>query len=418
MIGQNIICFGSENWDYNGFQQNTMRLLSRDNNVLYFNAIGARKITFRLSQLRFYTKRIRRILQQNSKPSENTMVLNPRIIPLVYNDLIAKINKILLKTQFAKVFSKTSFQDYILWIGTPTAVFLLDLLDPVLTVYNPVDRYYSFSFVNSPKIINHEQQIAKKSDVILCTSDGIRDDLLPYNQNCYTITHGVHFDHFHSAYGSTDTPEKIRDIPKPIIGYFGKLMSDFVNHDLLYEVATRYPHANVVLIGKKLPDLNKLGSLPNVHLCGFVDHRELPLYLKEFAVCLIPYHINKANEACDPIKLREYLCLGKPVVSVDLPEVRKLDGLVYIAESENDYVEKVGKAMNEAAPNLIKARMLAAKESDWSAKIVEISGIINEAIVRKRGYESCLSISNIRDSVELDNHRVSLTNDEPETRAK
>ena len=84
-------------------------------------------------------------------------------------------------------------------------------------------------------------------------------------------------------------------------------------------------------------------------------------------------------EGVDPIKLREYLCLGKPVVGVDLPEVRKLDGLVYVAKNDNDYIHKVGKAMEENSPSLIEKRINAAQQCDWSVKIEEISNIICNA---------------------------------------
>ena len=84
-------------------------------------------------------------------------------------------------------------------------------------------------------------------------------------------------------------------------------------------------------------------------------------------------------EGVDPIKLREYLCLGKPIVSVNLPEVKKLEKYVYIGNNEDDFVTKVGNALNEKDLNLIKHRIRVAKESDWSNKIIHISYLIDTA---------------------------------------
>jgi glycosyltransferase involved in cell wall biosynthesis len=279
--------------------------------------------------------------------------------------------------------SKLNFKNYILWIGTPSAAFLLDIFDPTLLIYNPVDRYYAFPFVNSVKTRNYERQIAANSDVIICTAEAIRKDLLPYNEYSFTVTHGVDFNHFHSALSGSNVPEDIKDIPKPIIGYFGGL-SDRVNYRLLSKIEIRYPNASIVLIGKKLQDLGKLEKLPNVHILGYRDLSVLPHYLKQFSVCLIPYHVNELMEGVDPIKLREYLCLGKAVVSVDLPEVRKLEGLVYIGKNEEDYIVKVGKAMEENSASLIEERIRAAKQSDWPVKIEQISNIVFDAFDRKR----------------------------------
>ena len=380
--GQNIICFGSESWAYTGFQQTVMRLLARENKVLYVNALGSRKVSLDSSQFLFYLKRAGRLFQKSIEKSTNTLIYNPSIIPLVYSSLVTRINRMLIRTQFSRLISKMNFQKHILWIGTPTVAPLLDVFDPVLTVYNPVDRYYAFQFVNSIKIRNYERKIAEKADVIICTSEAIKKDLSPYNENCVTVTHGVDFDHFNSALTLDKVPEDIKDIPKPVIGYFGGL-SERVNYNLMYDVAIEYPNANVVLIGKKTSNLGKIEKLANVHVLGFKDFASLPSYLKHFTVSLIPYHVNELMEGVDPIKLREYLCLGKPVVTVDLPEVGKFRDLLYIGENEIDFVDKISKAMQEDNPSLIERRIQEAKRSDWNNKIGEISRIINGAFARR-----------------------------------
>ena len=385
ITGQNIICFGSaRSWNYTGFQQTVMRLLARDNRVLYVNALGSRRVSLKLSELPWYLKRAQRLFQKNIEQSSEFMVYNARIIPLVYNDIINKINKILLQKQFLTLISKMNFENYILWIGTPTVAFALDLFNPMLIVYNPVDRYYAFPFVDRSKIRKYERQIATKSDIIFCTSEAIKKDLLPYNEYCHTITHGVDFHRFNSALESDIIPDDIKAIGQPIIGFFGGL-DDWVNDGLLYNLAIRYPDANIVLIGRKLRDLSRLERLPNIHFLGFKNPEDLPLYLKQFRVCLIPYVINERLVAVDPIKLREYLAMGKPVVSVDLPEVRKLGDLVYIAENEMDFVAKVGVAMGENSELLINERILEAKRNDWGIKMEDISGIIRDTFARKKG---------------------------------
>jgi glycosyltransferase involved in cell wall biosynthesis len=360
-----------------------MRLLARDNRVLYVNALGSRRVSLKLSELPWYLKRAQRLFQKNSEQSSKFMVHNLRIIPFVYNGIIHKINKILIQKQFWALISRIGFGNYILWIGTPTVAFALDLFDPVLTVYNPVDRYYAFPFVNRVKIREYERYIATKSDIIFCTSEAIRKDLLPYNEYCHTITHGVDFHRFNSALESDIIPGDIKAIGQPIIGFFGGL-DDWVNDDLLYNLAIRYPDANIVLIGRKLRDLSRLERLRNIHFLGFKNPEDLPLYLKQFRVCLIPYVINERLVAVDPIKLREYLAMGKPVVSTDLPEVRRLGHLVYIAENENDFVAKVGIAMGENSELLINERILQAKRNDWGIKIEEISEIVEAAFSRKK----------------------------------
>ncbi len=373
--GQNILCFGSENWMYPGFQQTIMRKLSTKNRVIYVNSIGTRRFTIKGSQIKFYIKRIKSFISTNKNSGYAAGVYSPRIIPIVYNNMISRINKQLIKIQFKNILSRHRFKSYILWIGTPTASFILDCFSPELIVYHPVDRYSEFPFVNQSKIRIFESIIAKRADVILCTSDAIRNDLIDYNKNAYTVCHAVEFNHFHIAGLSKYVPEDIKTIPKPIIGYFGGL-SDRVNFRLIKKLSLRYSYASIVLIGNKLTNTDELERLKNVYILGHKKYKILPFYLKEFSVCLIPYHVNELMKGVDPIKLREYLCLGKPVVSVDLPEVRKLEDIVYIASGEDDFVLKVDHALSENLRDKVKDRVMIAKSSDWDNKMIEISEIL------------------------------------------
>jgi glycosyltransferase involved in cell wall biosynthesis len=296
-----------------------------------------------------------------------------------------KLNKSIMRAQFSRLLSRLEFNNYILWIGTPTAAFFLDIFDPSVLIYNPVDRFSEFSFANSAKIINYERYIASRSDAIICTADAIRRDLEPYNSNCFTVTHGVDVNHFHSALHNSSVPEDIKNIPGPIIGYFGGL-TEWMNWGLLLDVSIRYPDANLVFIGKRSSDvegLAKLDKQSNVHFLGYKDYKVLPDYLKQFTVCLIPFIINDLILAVDPTKLREYLAMGKPVVSTALPEVKKLQDVVYIGENKEDFLDKIGKAISEDDPSLTEERIRAAWRSDWRVKIEEISAIVNEAIARR-----------------------------------
>jgi hypothetical protein len=385
--GHKIICFGSEKWQYPGLQQTIMRFLSQGNKIIYVNSLGTRKVSLRFSQFGYYLKQIlRRFSNNNSKnksATNNVIVCNPWIIPLVYSDTITKFNRILIRRQFAGLLPMLDFRRYILWLGTPTAAFLQDLFDPELLLYNPVDRYYAFPFVDREKLRYYEHEIVRRTDVNICTSDAIRNDLLPYNEHSFTVSHGVDFEHFNSALHNDNIPEDIKNIAKPIIGYFGGL-STRVNFRLISRIAEAYPQANIVLIGRKLTDLTELTKYNNVNIIDYKNFGELPLYLKEFTVCMIPYHVNELMEGVDPIKLREYLCTGKPVISVNLPEVRKFEKLVYIGLNEDDFVNKVGDALEEKSLSLIEERISVAKKSDWAFKIDEISEIIENAIIRKK----------------------------------
>jgi hypothetical protein len=85
---------------------------------------------------------------------------------------------------------------------------------------------------------------------------------------------------------------------------------------------TRHPTpASVVLIGKVDVAVSRLGKEKNIFILGPKPFQELPSYLAHFSIGLIPFVVNDLTKAVNPIKLREMLAAGVPVVSTALPEV-------------------------------------------------------------------------------------------------
>jgi glycosyltransferase involved in cell wall biosynthesis len=370
---RDIICFGASTWDYPGFQQTSMKYLSENNRILYVLPIGTRKIVLSFETIKKCIEKAKRMMFNEIVEEKNVTFLNPKLLPFIYNPLIENINKKIIGSQILSRVKDMKLNDYILWIGTPTAFFMLDVLDPKFIIYNPVDRFSEFPFVNRTKIKQYERIIAEKSDIILCTSEAIGEDLAPYNQRSRVLHHWVDTSHFEKGLQSEWIPEDIAKIEPPILGYYGTTASGRLDIDLLRSIAIRYPKANVVVIGSRPEGTAKLNSLSNVHFLGRKKFDVIPFYLKRFTVCLIPFLVNDLTRAIDPIKLREYLSMGKPVVSVDLPEIRKLAHLMFIAKDREDFLDKVRTAMDEDSPQMRQLRMEEAKNNDVVIRLKELS---------------------------------------------
>jgi glycosyltransferase involved in cell wall biosynthesis len=114
---------------------------------------------------------------------------------------------------------------------------------------------------------------------------------------------------------------------------------------------------------------------------GRKRYEDLPGYCKAFDVALMPFKVNELTLNANPLKVREYLAAGLPVVSTDIPEVRKV-GLCKVATSTEDFVRKVDECLAEGAgPSRERAERIF--HESWDAKVEEIRQFVGEAMLKK-----------------------------------
>jgi glycosyltransferase involved in cell wall biosynthesis len=381
--GMPIVCFGSERWEYPGFQQRVMRALSDRNAVTFVNPIGVRSLSWSPANLAVYLRKAATSIQGATTADPHATVVNPRIVPLVYSPAAMALNALLLRRQLRAAIDESRRRDTLLWIGTPTAAPFIHLFRPRLAVYNPVDRYQSFSFANKEGILRYSARAAASCDLAICTSDAIHADVAPHSRRAVVVPHAVDFAHFNAALQRNTRPADLPDDGTPVIGYVGAL-SDWVDFDLIAATARAFPNCHVVLVGPTVRAMDALQSLPNLRWLGRKPFAEIPDYVRWFDVALIPFLVNDLTVGVDPIKLREYLCTGRPCVCTPLPEIEKLRDLVYLAPTASDFIAQVGRALAEKDPEPVEARIQNARAADWPIRINEIRDILNRSLSEKR----------------------------------
>ena len=246
-------------------------------------------------------------------------------------------------------------------------------------VYDCLDRYRSYSNLGKV-VISQEEKLSGMSDLVLASSLPLYDEQKEINPKAILIRNAADFEHFATVKERDpkiqDLFERLRMGNRKIVGYYGAI-SDWFDVHLVKRCATLRPEWQLVLIGSTmLCDTRPLAGIKNVHLLGEQPYRKLPQYLEGFDVCIIPFLRGPLTEATNPTKIYEYLSAGKPTVSVSLPETRALSDLLYTAEGENDFVQKIEQAMEEDSPWLREKRVAFARQNTWQTRFK----IINEAI--------------------------------------
>src|SRR6185369_17260951 len=102
-----------------------------------------------------------------------------------------------------------------------------------------------------------------------------------------------------------------------------------------------------LMIGRVAVPDGDVPKLPNIHFIGRRPYETLPAYGKAFTAAIIPYHLTAQVVNSNPIKLREYLAMGKPIVSVSTPEIDKFAEHVAVARSREEYLARLDEAVGK-----------------------------------------------------------------------
>ena len=374
---RDILCF-SHDWTGDPLSKtHLMRLLAKNNRVLWVNSIGYRTPSVVSSaDMGRAVRKLRAAFTLTREVEPNLFVLNPLAIPAYGKSWVRSVNRWWLRRQVKRGMRRLGFKRAINWVFNPAAAIIAGALGEDLLLYHCVDEYSAFSGVDAGAMANLEEGLLRRADVVIVSADILRETKSPFNPHTVLVRHGVDFDHFRKALDpATVVPPEIANLPRPIIGFFG-LIADWVDVDLMAKVAKAYPSGSLVVLGKETTDVSVLKKLPNVHLLGRKPYADLPNYAKGFDVALNPFRINRLTLSANPLKVREYLAAGLQVVSTDIPEVAVL-GLCRIGRDDDEFLAQIAGALESPGPQA--AISDAIRPESWQARLDEIAAHVSTA---------------------------------------
>jgi glycosyltransferase involved in cell wall biosynthesis len=353
--------------------------LSKDHRVLYINPPIDRKTYFSDNQDPYIKAHIEGIKNKNEKLEEltpNLWMLNPHIILESINwipsDAVFSAFNWLNNKWFAKeiksALTKLQFDNFILINDKDIfrSFYLKELLKPELYVY--LDRDYTLGVDYWRKHgLKHEPKLMKKADTVVCNSFDFTKRAKLFNENSFYIGNG--FDH--ELYNDNKTfliPEDLKNIPRPIIGYVGALSALRLNVDMIAEIALLKSDWSFVLIGPEDEVFSKsiVHSISNVYYLGKKSKEVAPNYVKHFDVCINPQLINDITIGNFPLKVNEYLALGKPVVATTTNPMKDVfKDYVYLATNADGYIQQISKALKEDNSDLHSKRKKFIANFRW-----------------------------------------------------
>jgi glycosyltransferase involved in cell wall biosynthesis len=376
--GRDIVCF-SHDWSGDPLSKtHIMRVLARDNRILWVNSIANRMPTAAKKDFSRIVKKLTAFTEKIKEPEPNVFVMNPLAVPAYGSAAIREFNQKFLLAQIRRAMKNLKFKRPVNIVFNPAAGMVAGRIGEDFLIYYCVDEYTAFTGA-SEGLKEIENELFRKSDLVIVSAEKLLEDKKSLNPRTFLIRHGVDHEHFSKALkAETEVPEAIRNLPRPVIGFHG-LLADWVDYELLRKIAEHFKNGSLALVGKVGVDAERkikiLKPLKNVHLLGRKSYSELPAFCKGFDVALNPFAINDLTLAANPLKVREYLAAGLPVVSTAIPEVEVLN-LCRIGRNHDEFIREIEIALH--SPGVLRERSDAVRDESWEARVDELREIIFE----------------------------------------
>jgi glycosyltransferase involved in cell wall biosynthesis len=350
--------------------------------VLYIETPGIRGPQ---ANVRDFRKSWRKLLKAFALPNKihsKLYVATVPQLPFRRVPLVGLLNQWLGALLVRRALRKLSFVRLISWFVVPHPGHLAKRLGEILTVYYCIDDYAAFPGMDSASIQEHDDHLARQADVVFVAPLVLLESKRALNPNVYFAPHGVDVHLFRQASDRLLQPApQTTALSRPIIGYFGSV-SGRVDFDLMLFLAKSRPRWTFLMIGYASVDVSALRAYKNIVLVGPQPYETLPQWAKAFDVAIVPYRLTQAALHCSPLKLREYLATGKPVVSVTIPEAVRFSDLVYLAEGNDSFLAAIERALSEDTPELSCKRMSAMDCLSWEPRFRETMAVVNELLER------------------------------------
>lgn len=245
-------------------------------------------------------------------------------------------------------------------------------------------RHPSLRESEKEKAFKGYQEVFEISDFSSCNSE--QTQLFCKNKlkrDVNLIKNGVfHFDCSKetSSTGTVYSEEftEIRRSYKNIVGYIGKL-GKRIDVNLIKALAEGCSNTAFVMIGPMLRDQKNeelsmtLKSYNNLFYLPPVPSSDVMSLLKEFDILMIPHSVGENENGGDPLKLYQYLDIGKPVISTDIIGVREFEDIIKISNIESEWIDFI------TSEEWLKFTMYTAPESIyWKSRCEKLLEYLNK----------------------------------------
>lgn len=305
---------------------------------------------------------------------DNVEIINPSSLPDI-NEVFEHINTVvfvpLLLRRIRPLLTRKTYSVVISYLPFPTPTALAEGISPNLLIYACQTNWEADQWVKRGWL--RETELFQKADTVLADSQYLYEHAIRHHSNVRRLPAMVDFDLFHRI-----ARERFSHKPEGPVRccYFGGVGSR-IDVELLGKVSWEYTLRIIGALRVPMPPLAE-----SAELIDTVPHSQLPEFLRDVDVFLLPYRVNEFTKGILPAKIFECFATGKPVVSTYLPSLLPYEGLLYISQTHEEFLANIERAVDEPEEKR-EQRIAVARENTTDRWMNELSNWILSHLSRQ-----------------------------------
>ncbi|MGJ8483229.1 glycosyltransferase [Pseudoalteromonas sp. SYSU M81236] len=365
-----FIVFGEDWQSHPSSTQHLFKQLAKQHQVIWINSIGMRKPTFRLIDVkRVFNKLKSLFLSKRSSPNAKTTDHSLNLDLTAHTLAVLPWHDNLIVRLYNKwIFNKKGLigdEPIVYWLSVPTAISLISPREQDKVIYYCGDDFSALAGVDHKMVAPFERELIKKADTIYVVSERLANKMP--KSKVKMLSHGVDLALFTTQ---TAKARELEQISKPMIGFYGSLNA-WLDKALLLTLAKERPEYQLVLIGHLIEDFSELLKLDNVTHIKAVEHHRLASFSQHWQVSILPFVDNEQIRSCDPLKLKEYIATGTPIVTTRFAAVNPYRETILIADTLQGFIDRIDYAVSLSKSQNLNWRTNQSQQANnhsWQAK--------------------------------------------------
>src|SRR5215204_1743663 len=361
--------------------------LAERTRVLYVDCPGLRAPKTNARDLSKLCRKLLSLVRPPRGVADRMWQISVPQIPFRRLPLVGRLNVALGKFLVKRALNRLGFARTVSWFAVPHPGFMANAFDEAAVVYYCIDDYAALPDVDASAVSAMDAHLTECADQVFVASSLMLEAKRRQKPSTVLAPHGVDVALFRTASDRLlPVAPQAGNLRGPVVGFYG-LIEEWIDLDLIAELAERRPRWTFLMIGRLAVDAGRLKALPNVVFAGPQPYRSLPNWAKAFDVAIIPYRMTRQVVNSAPLKLREYLATGKPIVAVPAPEIERFAGLVRIARGPEQFITQIEAALASDTDTDRARRIDATSTMTWEARIREVVEIVERRLAQKESIE-------------------------------